>query len=167
MANFSPAIERSGFGCSFSFCGVDKLRILDIGGFTMARRPKPKKGGRLKKKVTRPTVAQQAAVQQAYRSERAGHEMIRRSPPPKRSISDIVFGAARGIGQRLRGAVVPRAERRRQEKIRQALPGAGAGAGAAGTATAATAAKATGRKGTTRQPQRRKRTRRAIRRAGR
>jgi len=80
------------------------------------------------------TMAQRAADIQAGRSERAGHEMIRRSPPPKRSVSDIVLGAGRNIGQRIRGAVFPKAETERQKKLREAARAA-AGAGAARGAT--------------------------------
>ncbi len=78
------------------------------------------------------TMAQRAADIQAGRSERAGHEMIRRSPPPKRSVSDIVLGAGRSIGQTLRGAVFPKAETERQKKLKEASRAAtGAAAGAA------------------------------------
>lgn len=65
-------------------------------------------------------MAQRAADIQAGRSERAGHEMVRKNPPPKRSVSDIVFGAGRGIGQALRGAVFPKAETERQKKLKEA-----------------------------------------------
>jgi len=66
------------------------------------------------------TEAQRAADIQAGRSERAGHEMIRKSPPPKRSVSDIVFGVGRSMGQALRGAVFPKAETERQKKLKEA-----------------------------------------------
>jgi len=65
-------------------------------------------------------MAQRAADIQAGRSERAGLAMVKKSPPPKRSLSDIVFGAGRGIGQALRGAVFPKAETERQKKIKEA-----------------------------------------------
>jgi len=74
------------------------------------------------------TMAQRAADIQAGRSERAGHEMIRRSPPPKRSVSDIVLGAGRSIGQTLRGAVFPKAETERQKKLKEATRAAAGGA---------------------------------------
>jgi len=67
------------------------------------------------------TMAQRAADIQAGRSEAAGLAMVKKSPPPKRSVSDIVFGVGRSIGQTLRGAVVPKAETERQKKIKEAL----------------------------------------------
>lgn len=82
------------------------------------------------------TMAQRAADIQAGRSEAAGHEMIRKKPPPKRSISDIVLGAGKNIGQRIRGAVFPKAETERQKKLKEA------GAAAAGVAGAVAGAKA-------------------------
>ena len=100
----------------------------------MAVKKKMKMTRLSKKPVERPTLKQQQAVSQAYRSERAGHEMVRKSPPPKRSISDIVLGAGRNIGQRIRGAVFPKAETERQKKLREAgraAAGAAAGAGVA------------------------------------
>jgi len=74
------------------------------------------------------TEAQRAADIQAGRSERAGHEMIRKSPPPKRSVSDIVLGVGKSIGQTLRGAVFPKAETERQKKLKEAREAARGGA---------------------------------------
>jgi hypothetical protein len=54
--------------------------------------------------------------------------MVKRSPPPKRSVSDIVFGAGRGIGQALRGAVFPKSETERQKKLKEAREAARGGA---------------------------------------
>lgn len=74
------------------------------------------------------TMAQRAADIQAGRSERAGHAMVRKNPPPKRSVSDIVLGAGRGIGQALRGAVFPKSETERQKKLKEAREAARGGA---------------------------------------
>jgi len=75
------------------------------------RKPLPKKT----------TMAQRAADIQAGRSEAAGLAQVKKSPPPKRSIADIVIGVGRDIGQRIRGATVPKAETERQKKIKEAL----------------------------------------------
>ena len=66
------------------------------------------------------TEAQRVADIQAGQSERAGHAMIEKRPPPKRSLSNIIFGVGRGVGQALRGAVFPKAETERQKKLKEA-----------------------------------------------
>ena len=71
----------------------------------MARKPLPKNV----------TVKQQVADIQAGKSERAGHAMIKRNPP-KVSVRTRLRSKI-GLGP-------PKAERERQEKIREALPGA-------------------------------------------
>jgi hypothetical protein len=84
------------------------------------------------------TEAQRVADIQAGRSERAGHEMVRKNPPPKRSVSNIVLGVGKSIGQTLRGAVFPKAETERQKKLREATRAAAGSAGLAGAARGAT-----------------------------
>ncbi len=74
------------------------------------------------------TEAQRAADIQAGRSERAGHEMIRKKPPPKQSVADIVLGVGKNIGQRIRGAVFPKTETERQKKLKEAREAARGGA---------------------------------------
>jgi hypothetical protein len=115
------------------------------------------------------TMAQRAADIQAGRSERAGHEMVRKNPPPKRSVSDIVFGAGRGIGQALRGAVFPKSETERQKKLREATraaSGAAAGSAAAGAARGATESLPVGMRKKARSAKR-KSTRKSNRNSGR
>jgi len=71
----------------------------------MARKPLPKNV----------TVKQSLADIQAGKSERAGHAMIKRNPPKV------------SVGRWLRSKIglgPPKAERDRQKKIREALPGA-------------------------------------------
>ncbi len=96
------------------------------------------------------TEAQRVADIQAGRSERLGHEMIRKKPPPKRSISDIVLGAGKNIGQRIRGAVFPKAETERQKKLKEA------GAAAAGTAAGTAAGRVVKKRMPLRKPLRKK-----------
>ncbi len=102
------------------------------------------------------TMAQRAADIQAGRSEAAGLAQVKKNPPPKRSISDIVLGAGKNIGQRIRGAVFPKAETERQKKLKEAGAAAAGVAGAAGAVAGAKAGRVVKKRMPLRKPLRKK-----------
>lgn len=92
----------------------------ELSGFDRAVETRPKPYEVKKRMARKPlpknvTEKQRVADLQAGRSERAGHAMIKRDPPK--------VSVGRWLRSKL-GLGPPQAERDRQKKIREALPGA-------------------------------------------